>query len=111
MTTGRINQVTILTGGPRASPRPAVKQAEQFTELGRAQGTTRLAGHPEQRLQQAPTNHPIAPTEFPKERSTTRRLGRQAPLRGVISAPQEEDTFHRSRREADTSLGLPPNVL
>jgi len=107
MTTGRINQVTILTGGPEASPRPAAKRAEQFTEKGRAQGTTQLAGDPEQRLQQAPTNHPIAPTEFPKGRSTALKLGRQAPSQGVILAPQEEDTFHRSRQRRIPAWAYP----
>jgi len=31
MTTGRINQVTILNGGPQRAPRYPLMQAEQFT--------------------------------------------------------------------------------
>lgn len=65
----------------------------------------------EQKLRRVPAGHPIAPTEFPKGRSAIQLFQRLALSQGMAYTPQEEDTFHQSRPEAATGLGLPPSVL
>jgi hypothetical protein len=114
MTTGRINQVTIVDAGgvsdpalgglrppPARTAAPRLRQSS-FTEREGAPGATpRLAGEPASRCSASPDSHPFAPTEFPKERSTAHCLKR--PLKGTppgaICTPQEEDAVRSSRPE------------
>ena len=110
MTTGRINQVTILNaGGAQAAATP--RGAGQSSSLRGARGP-RPAGYPGAMLHRALPGHPIAPTEFPKGPSTAPRSSAGAPSQGVISAPQEEDTVRRTTsRGTDNLPGLTSKCL
>jgi hypothetical protein len=81
MTTGRINQVTILNARASRPQRHPRERAEQFTDGGPKPPATRVPGA---MLQQGPGGHPIAPTEFPKRPSTTPGASAGALLPGVI---------------------------
>jgi hypothetical protein len=107
MTTGRINQVTIV---PRAS--------EEGRDLGEPRENCTLirvrtpsVQDPGARLQQGPLRYPIAPTEFPTGRSVALAFQGEAPSNRVTYTPQEEDTVCQSRPRAATDFSLPPNVL
>ena len=96
MTTGRINQVTILTSIRHclSNETPKLIRAEQFSWQEGAIKHPSASGSLERRLQQVPTGYPIAPTEFPKRRSAVQLFQRKMPLQRIASAPQEEDTFY-----------------
>ena len=78
MTTGRINQVTILDGQTSPSPRGEGSVVARRTEAARVVRRKGVAPRerrprPRVRLGREPASpapgHPIAPTEFPKARS------------------------------------------
>ena len=73
MTTGRINQVTILPGRHPAEARAAgttPKGGRVVGRLGAGPGTEHPAwGIPGARSRREAAGYPIAPTEFPKKRS------------------------------------------
>jgi hypothetical protein len=78
MTTGRINQVTILT--PRALPQktggdaaPLREGGECVTKKGRPKAPS--PQRPASQACSATADHPIAPTEFPQGRSAVERRG------------------------------------
>jgi hypothetical protein len=113
MTTGRINQVTIFgaRGSPEA-PRAGPCEAGQNCYVGRGTPERSPAGRSRERgynrfLQAIQ----LPPLNSPKDGPPYGLIGRQAPSQGTTCAPQEEDTFHQSRPEAATGLGLPPNVF
>ncbi len=58
-----------------------------------------------------PRGHPIAPTEFPEERSAAEGFGPDGLRPTATCAPQEEDTLRRSRPETAIGPGLPPIVF
>jgi len=105
MTTGRINQVTILRVAATAGTQPP-KGGREFTERGSYDPSEQAP----ERAATGPASYPIAPTEFPKGLSTTRRSDAGASSQGAIWAPQEGDTFRGPTPEAVDCLGLPPNV-
>jgi hypothetical protein len=53
----------------------------------------------------------LPPLSSPRGGPPYSLIRRQAPSQGTACAPQEEDTFHQSRPEAATGLGLPPSVF
>jgi hypothetical protein len=66
MTTGRINQVTILTPPAiRLLARP-LNRGRVVSKQGGATRQSPTLRSQEQQLQLVPQDHPIAPTEFPK---------------------------------------------
>ena len=72
MTTGRINQVTILTArlGPRPEPRELRPRAERVAAwFGVQPQLNPWTRGSRDRDQREPSVHPIAPAEFPKRRS------------------------------------------
>ena len=95
MTTGRINQVTILDSsaaqlGDRAREPP--KRGQNMLQEG-----AHHKGSPSQRqatrkARSRPTSYPFAPTEFPKERSTTEGNRAQRPPYTAAYTPQMEGT-------------------
>src|SRR5690606_25206464 len=95
MTTGRINQVTILN--PSATPGEfAPGSPRGGGALLRGLGSTEVnpAGRAAcARRRATPDDHPIAPTEFPKGRSAAGQSGRGPPYQAAC-APQEEG-YHR----------------
>ena len=108
MTTGRINQVTILSAGARGPRRHPARAGQSSSLTGGARPPT---GGSLERAAQGPAGHPIAPTEFPKGPSTAPRSSAGALPQGVIWAPQGEGTFRRtSPRGAVACMGLPPSV-
>ncbi len=74
MTTGRINQVTILTRSPHAPKGggrpedPPEGRSGSLSRSGGGRSQTPGPGYPEPKPGRKPasTGHPIAPTEFPK---------------------------------------------
>ncbi|MCJ1226915.1 hypothetical protein MMC12_003570 [Toensbergia leucococca] len=117
MTTGRINQVTILTGGPGREARgrpeepPGGSQNRQVVGGGPKPGTRpgdppgpEAPGGPRRAIQLPPLSSPGGgPPQGPLR-------ARKGHPRAAACAPQEEDTSHRSRPEAATGFGLPPSV-
>jgi len=114
MTTGRINQVTILTRG-LAHPERFLRHREcpprRTVRVVKRSGTSR-SPCPVQSCHGAEaaeghSNHPIAPTEFPKGRSATKseRADPEARRHTATYGPQEEDTSCPSRPKAVTSFG------
>jgi len=55
--------------------------------------------------------HPIAPTEFPKGRSSAGGPGPDGLRPAAIYAPREGGTLRRSRPETATCPGLPPSFF
>ena len=114
MTTGRINQVTILT--PRSHPEVTTKaqlpEEQKQLSAGARTDPSSVPGSP-LRLRRSSRDHPFAPTEFPKGWSTTEaRAVRVDVDRSVICTPQEEDTPARSRRRFNGyQAGLTPGNL
>jgi len=78
MTTGRINQVTILNPGPRPETTrrggPPRRGAERYKEGDPREVDPAERGGPRER-RLPPTDYSIAPTEFPKGRSAARAFG------------------------------------
>lgn len=91
MTTGRINQVTILNAADAPRRHPA--RAGQSSTLRGGEAPDRRS--PE-RCSQGLRGHPIAPTEFPKGPSTAPRSSAGALPQGAIWAPQGEGAFRRT---------------
>lgn len=119
MTTGRINQVTVVQGRQAAQGRavspvePSRSWAEQLTSRGAAscEGVRPTRRNGRRKPGDRPTGHPIAPTEFLKGRSTQDPIEPpKRPPQAWIYAPQEEETFRGSRPRAAIGMGLPPNV-
>jgi hypothetical protein len=85
MTTGRINQVTILNSGPKATETPELNQAEQFTkrrfapqligtpELGYNRDLTTIQLPPLSSLQNDPPHECSSARRFPTVPHTPRR--------------------------------------
>ena len=123
MTTGRINQVTIVTPrqGPEGHTESASPPEENRNSCTRRAGTKVTDRPPGIHNSEvvAPGNHPIAPTEFPKAWSATEF--QSVPVKGLhhetaTYTPQEEDTARRSRQAPQgpptvTDHGLPPKCL
>jgi hypothetical protein len=117
MTTGRINQVTILYAGPCWEPKPSTPRPRHNPPEGGQKvvihqvGTastwwkTRPTGDRHRPREEAAVHngHPIAPTEFPKRWSaaTTRSVPGGNNHEAVTYTPQEEDTKGRSHRRCD----------
>jgi|HubBroStandDraft_2_1064218.scaffolds.fasta_scaffold252221_1 hypothetical protein len=101
MTTGRINQVTILTAGgrPPTETPPGNGGAEQFTR-GREDGDVpRAPGSPEQKLHGSHRAIQFLPQSSPEGGPPYRRSGcHRPPSRSRTCTPQEEDTHSRSRQ-------------
>ena len=123
MTTGRINQVTIVAG-PGAvredRPVPVTTRPRRSQDELDDQGVNRKRfcpgrGGARRRSATGATNvHPFAPTESPKERSAAdagmRDPGR--PAHPATYAPQLKATSHPSRPKwTGIGFGVPPNVL
>jgi len=109
MTTGRINQVTILTlepGGSSVNSRRSRAVTERRKELESLTAVERTL----ERGYTGLSHYPFAPTEFPTGRSATQESELESIL-SVTCTPQEEDTIHESRPGTGTRSGLPPNVL
>ena len=108
MTTGRINQVTILTPEARRPARtrgahpgliPRRRDRSSQHRKGQDRSHRPISGEHAPAKGAAPRDHPIAPTEFPEARSAPELDG--FPLRNdretAACAPQEEDAGGRSR--------------
>ena len=99
MTTGRINQVTILA--PRSRPKAAIKAltpggVEIVIGRSEEESPSSVAGLPLP-WRRGSRDHPFAPTEFPKASSTSEtRAARQGVDRSAIYTPQKEDTRTQS---------------
>jgi hypothetical protein len=76
MTTGRINQVTILTAGDGATRRDPPEEGGQSSspEVGRT-ATSPGPEVPRAKATQVPPGHPVSPTEFPRGRSAIQTIG------------------------------------
>ena len=111
MTTGRINQITILI---RGAPPGRARQGEPPVGGGALQGRGAHRGvHPAARdgprgRGSTPSNHSIAPTEFSRGRSAARRsglstttLGSMCPQEGGLRSPV-------SARRRIPARALPP---
>ena len=100
MTTGRINQVTIVRPrtpkGPKAIHRKAM--AESLTTVGGAlpERAATLC-FLEQVLNRSQLGHPVTHMVFPKGRSAMQQVRRRAPSLGMACNPQEGDTASQSR--------------
>ena len=84
MTTGRINQVTILN--PSASPGEFApgsppRGAELVTRVGTRRSGPSRAGH-QRETRATPKGYPCAPTEFPKGRSAAGQSGPKTTVPG-----------------------------
>jgi hypothetical protein len=93
MTTGRINQVTILSRhAPEGTGQPPAGAGGRAVYCGEVARERCLdaRGPQSQGYDGFPGRDPIAPTVFPKGRSAVRPVGRQAPSRGITYDPQEE---------------------
>ena len=110
MTTGRINQVTNVTGEPPASERPPEtpprwEGQDSLRGWGGPRGPRRARADSipfEERSERSGRAHPIAPTEFPKERSAAGAgAGAVAGPHTAACVPQEEDTLNPSRPRGD----------
>ena len=119
MTTGRINQVTILVRGGQPGTRPGARRARPQRGQSMYAGREDTAGAGLRCLGRGARLHalqgscPDFPTEFPKRRSTTHAAsGRWAPGRGAVCAAQEEGAHQPVTR---TGRGyrrrLPPKCL
>ncbi|KAJ5032210.1 hypothetical protein L3040_008819 [Drepanopeziza brunnea f. sp. 'multigermtubi'] len=107
MTTGRINQVTILIG-------PGVRRARVPPEGGRVvpwwAARAAARGAPEPGSTGRP-RYPIAPTEFPTGPSAPPTVQRGARSGGAAWGLRVEVTARQSRPGAVTGAGRPPSVL
>jgi hypothetical protein len=106
MTTGRINQVTILTPRPhpeattKAQPPKGQKQLSEGARMNSSSATGTPFG-----LKIGSRDHPFAPTEFPKMWSTTEARAAHEGVDGTaIYTPREEDARGRSRRSNDQRI-------
>jgi len=115
MTTGRINQVTIVTG--RASERSHRQAHPEGTELlpGRDAGTDPTSGcnHVEARRPRQVQAIRLPPLDFSRSGPPQiPRRAREGLLRSATCAPRVEVPSRPSRSptEADTGFGGPPNV-
>jgi hypothetical protein len=75
MTTGRINQVTILTAGDGAARRDPPGEGGQSSSP-EVEGTATSPGPevPGAEATQVPPGHPVSPTEFPRGRSAIQTI-------------------------------------
>jgi hypothetical protein len=89
MTTGRINQVTILSvPGIEDAAGATTRRGGRKFQAGDGPRRHVPAGRfPEQRLRRVPTGYPFAPTEFPKRRSATRLIRRTGDFTGCDIGP------------------------
>ena len=117
MTTGRINQVTILTRhGPETGRAPEAhpKANGVITEL-RGDETPPGGGHPRghkvARTRPAPIHLPPLSSPRGGPRHVGKAGARSHSTPGATCTPREEDASRPSRPEAVTSFGLPPSVL
>src|SRR3989337_1509801 len=114
MTTGRINQVTILSPGAAVRRGPGVHPPRggsgALRELGNRRSGPSRAG-PTRWARRTPTDHSIAPTESPKGRSAEGLSGRETtkphgmhPSGGGSPPPDQHP-------RAATGRGTPPEGL
>jgi hypothetical protein len=94
MTTGRINQVTILSGRAEAEPRPA--RVELFTDGSAPEGALQRIDALETDLVRHLTTIQLPPLSFPRGGPLHRSSGACAPSQSATWAPLEEDTVRRS---------------
>ena len=96
MTTGRINQVTILNPArARRTERPpggGGTFALPLQEGRRPRAATQPKAPVAQNATGPPTTDSIAPTEFPRARSAAGEIGPRGPPNSAAYAPQEEKT-------------------
>lgn len=112
MTTGRINQVTILDPqapwGARGRP---TREGGLELLLGRSAPEDALGqGHPARRTRGAAGDHSIAPTEFPKRQSAAGGNRAKRPPYAAACAPQVEVTRPQSRPGAVIGWSMPPRI-
>jgi hypothetical protein len=104
MTTGRINQVTILNGAAEAPPRPRGVECTR-----KATRTSRQPGHPGDESLGRRTTIQLPPLNFPQGIPPHKRSGPEA-SRSATSAPRAEDTLSRTRRSGHQPR-LTPKLL
>jgi hypothetical protein len=124
MTTGRINQVTILTPRPEGVGEPPPERGRVLHESGlnrlahaggvpsrraRIRYKAKITCTRSLRLRRVRATYPFAPTEFPAARSTARC--QPEGFQGVICARQEEDSVRQTCPKARTGFRFPPSVL
>jgi len=110
MTTGRINQVTILDRGPRAKATPPQKESGKYTE-GRRRSNANRPVKRAPRVQVRQATYSNAPTEFPKERSATgqaRRCRLTSPLHTVLR--RREYWLHHAHKARLCSSIIPKRL-
>jgi hypothetical protein len=100
MTTGRINQVTILTAGGRATRRdPPGEGGRAVHQRSRGRRRPPAPRSPEQKLHRSPRAIQFLPQSSPGDGPPYRRSGcHRPPSRSRTCTPQEEDTHSRSRQ-------------
>ena len=107
MTTGRINQVTILNA-------TAERHGETLAELGQSSslrgGIKPQQAGPRSVATTGPTGYPFAPTEFPKGRSAAQEVRHLSLIPECDISPSRGGYRLRSTLKADDCIGLPPNV-
>jgi len=114
MTTGRINQVTILTAGGRATHRdPPSPGGRAVHQRSRGRRRPPAPRSPEQKLHRSPRAIQFLPQSSPGDGPPYRRSGcHRPPSRSRTYAPQEEDTHSRSHLVRDGYLpGLSPECV
>jgi hypothetical protein len=111
MTTGRINQVTILSRSPREAPANRPQSGRQSSVRGGSPESDPRYRSPEPELQQVPTARSNCPHCVPQGavRGTTARA--PGAVTGCRMRPSGGGYRQLVTHEAATSLGLPPNVL
>jgi hypothetical protein len=111
MTTGRINQITILIPGATSGEGTPRRPPEGG---GALQGWgARRSAHPAARdgprgRRSTPSNHSIAPTEFPRGRSAAQRLGLSTTTLGSIGPQEGGLQSPVSARRRIPTKALPP---
>jgi hypothetical protein len=95
-------------GGPEARAIPPRGEAGLFHDQGTPEGAIPNEGGSRSQAHRDRQRHPIAPTEFPKARSATRRMW-ASPIRGVTSATQAEGPLQEPAR-GGLRQGVPPQV-
>ena len=108
MTTGRINQVTILSGRAEAEPRPV--RVELFTDGGASEDTPQRFEALETSLVRHLTTIQLPPLSFPRGCPLHRSSSADAPSQSATWTPLEEDTVRRSRRSGYLH-GLTPKLI
>src|ERR1044072_6251625 len=96
MTTGRINQVTILSRLAKRTPADSPKRAS-ITRLGDTEAP-QIATLKAPKTPTASTTDSIAPTEFPKKRSATGLDRCYHRNTSATYTPQEEKIYALSRK-------------